>query len=181
MDNALLEQLKFPVGKCPEFKDINSQSLEDWMAEIADFPKKIRALTEDLSEIEKQWVYRPLGWNIAQVVHHCADSHMNSFVRFKWALTEDKPTIKAYFEDRWAELSVSKDLDIADSLDFIEILHHRWVKLLRTLSKSDLQLQFVHPESGQEISLAQNIGVYAWHCRHHLAHLKQALNHKGKF
>jgi hypothetical protein len=181
MDDSFLHQLKFPVGECPKFISIESHHIIEWLAQIEEFPFQIRMLTENLSDKQKQLVYRPNGWNIAQVVHHCADSHMNSFMRFKLALTEDKPTIRPYYEDRWAELEVGKDLDISDSLDFLDVLHYRWLKLIDSLNAKDLDRKFVHPANNEVLTLAENIGVYAWHCQHHLMHVQQALIHKGKF
>ncbi len=111
-----------------------------------------------------------------QVVHHLADSHLNSLVRFKWTLTEDRPTIKAYFEDRWAELAdYAEPLDV--TLDFLDALHRRWVVLLRSLSSQDLEREFVHPDSGP-VKLAVNVGIYAWHGRHHLAHVENLLKRR---
>jgi hypothetical protein len=151
------------------------------MNEIEQFPSKIVTLTDDLSIEKLNWQYRTDGWNIKQVVHHCADSHMNSLIRFKLALTEETPTIKPYEEAKWAELIDGIDNDISYSLQLITAIHYKWILLLRSLNKEQLSKQFVHPESKKVYSLDEVIGLYAWHCNHHLAHIEQALMHKGSF
>jgi hypothetical protein len=125
---------------------------------------------EPLSPAQLDTPYRPGGWRVRQVVHHLADSHLNSFIRFKWALTEDRPAIKAYHEDRWAELPDYVDVPVETSLRLLDALHERWVALLRRLDAADLKREFLHPESGA-VRLDVNIGVYSWHGRHHLAHI----------
>jgi hypothetical protein len=176
-----IEQLKFPIGEfqCPE--NISPEQVEAWIADIAAFPAQIRELTANLSVTEKNWSYRPGGWSIKQVVHHCADSHMNSIIRFKLALTEEQPTIRPYFEDRWANLADDLDDNLEDSLRLLQGLHSKLAKLLRSLSPSDLKRSFVHPEHGKVFFLDENIGVYAWHGKHHLAHIRQALAAKGEY
>ena len=111
-----------------------------------------------------------------QVVHHCADSHMNSFIRFKLALTEETPTIKPYYENLWAELSDTIQAPIQSSIALLEGLHQRWTILIKTLSTDDLNKQFRHPETDSFITLKTNIGIYSWHCMHHLAHIRNAKN-----
>jgi len=106
---------------------------------------------------------------------------MNSFIRFKLALTEDKAVIRPYFEDKWAELSNSLDDDLTDSLLLITALHSKWAKFLKTLNTEDLKVEFIHPEHGTRVSLLENIAFYSWHCKHHLAHIQQALVSKGKY
>jgi hypothetical protein len=146
--------------------------------EIEALPALLRAAVEPLSEGQLDTRYRPGGWTLRQVVHHVADSHANSFVRFKWALTEDEPRIKAYFEDRWAELS-DYDLPIEASLGHLDSLHVRWVHLLRSMSDEDRQRGFLHPESGERVQLDVNAAIYAWHGRHHLAHVTQTVKAHG--
>jgi hypothetical protein len=115
---------------------------------------------------------------VREVVHHLADSHLNSFIRFKWALTEDRPTIKPYWEDRWAMLPDYAMTPASTSLQLLDALHARWVNLLRGLDAAALQREFVHPESGT-IRLDVNIGLYAWHGRHHLAHITRLAEREG--
>ncbi len=181
MKAADLEQLKFPIGpyKIPEF--ITSKTIDGWIQEIEDFPKHIKRLTRDLSDEQLNWKYRPEGWSIKQVVHHCVDSHMNSIIRFKLALTEDNPTIRPYFEDRWARLSVGLENDLNDSLDLLTALHSKLGKLLRSISKDELSRTFQHPEYGTQFRIDETIGNYAWHGKHHTAHIQQALRYKGTF
>lgn len=181
MTNEELTRLKFPIGpfECP--KSIDEATLINWMTSIAQFPYEVRILTDELSQEQKNWKYRPNGWSIKQVVHHCADSHLNSIIRFKLALTEEKPTIRPYFEDRWAELVDSQDDDLFNSIALLTGLHAKWSLLLKNLSPEDLQREFTHPEHGQSFTLAETIGTYAWHCQHHLAHIKQAIAAEGKW
>ena len=183
MNNQLydLESLRFPIGEFQKPDSITQEDLDTWITAIESFPFKIDALTKKLSVNELNWVYRPNGWKIKQVVHHCADSHINSFVRFKLALTEEKPIIKPYEEDRWAELADGVSDNLSASLQIIEGVHARWVLLLRSLGEKELKRQFIHPATNKTLSLNEVIGVYAWHCNHHLAHIEQALFYKGEF
>jgi len=176
-----IDNLKYPAGKFNKPEKIDPAMIQVWVKEIEAFPTILRKLTHDLTTEQLNWRYRPNGWTIKQVVHHCADSHMNSVTRFKLSLTEDSPEIKPFFEDRWAELPDSLDDDISYSLTLLSGLHDRWVKLLRSLTNEDLAREFIHPEYGQRFNLAETIGNYAWHGRHHLAHIEQALKHEGKF
>ena len=162
------EALRYPVGRFLPPATPTGAEVSAWIEEIAAFPAAVARVVVQLGDDVLATPYRPGGWTGRQVIHHLADSHLNSYVRFKWALTEDRPLIKAYFEERWAELSDYQDLSLADSVGFLEILHRRWVLLLRALGPAELCREFVHPSSGP-IRLDQNIGVYAWHGRHHLA------------
>ncbi|MEJ5961514.1 YfiT family bacillithiol transferase [Pedobacter immunditicola] len=171
-----IEKLKYPIGKFQKPEHIDKKQIEDWIMIIEEFPKKLSNEVKNLTEKDFEKQYRPSGWTIKQVVNHCADSHMNSFIRFKLALTEDTPTIKPYFENSWAELSDSKNFPVESSLKILEGLHERWIMLLKNLSDKDLERQFKHPETSELISLKTNIGIYAWHCEHHLAHVKNANN-----
>ncbi|WP_215225568.1 YfiT family bacillithiol transferase [Echinicola shivajiensis] len=181
MDNLELQKLKYPIGTFKLPLTIDEDKINNWITAIADFPEKIKALTKGLTDEEREWPYRPDGWNIREVVHHCADSHINSIIRFKLALTEDSPSIKPYFEDRWAKLADYQDKDISASLMLISALHHRWTLLLKSLDEKDLNKTYYHPEHRKELNLKETIGMYAWHCEHHLAHIKQALAHQGNF
>lgn len=179
--NAEIEKLRYPIGKFEKPEAIMPDLINQWISEIELFPSRMILLTKDLAEVELNWRYRPNGWTIRQVVHHCADSHMNSFIRFKLCLTENIPTIKPYFEDKWAELPDTTEANISESVKIIEGLHSRWTHLLRSLKPEDMKKEFIHPEQGRRISIEENIGIYAWHSNHHLAHIKQAINFKGKF
>jgi hypothetical protein len=182
MENTLdIESLRFPIGKYFNNKNPDKTTLENWIRDIELFPSRLIEITQNLSIVELNWKYRPDGWSIKQVVHHCSDSHMHSLTRFKLALTENKPTIKPYFEEKWAELIDGTDDNIQDSLMLLKALHSKWVKILKTLSADELKLEFVHPEHGAVFNLAETIGNYAWHSNHHLAHVKLAIEYKGKF
>lgn len=182
MENTFnLEKLKFPIGQFQKPETISQNDLDSWINNIESFPSKIKKLTENLSIEELNWIYRPQGWKIKQVVHHCADSHMNSLIRFKLALTEDVPTIKPYEEQLWAELIDGNSNNISSSIQIIEGVHNRWVLLLKSFTEKELKRQFIHPVNKKTSTLAETIGTYAWHGNHHLAHIEQALLHKGQF
>lgn len=170
-----MEHLKYPIGRYKRQLVIKPSHIDNWIATIEEQPTKFKALVEHLSETELNTPYRPEGWTIRQVVHHVVDSHMNSLIRFKWTLTEDNPTIKAYYEDRWARLEDYKQTPVAVSLQLLTSLHQRWVILLKSLTPEQLKRTFVHPESGDTIPLDALIGMYAWHGNHHIAHIELAL------
>jgi len=164
------DTLRFPIGPFEIPQSMSEQQLNQCISEIEIFPNFIRKETAHLSDTQLDTVYRPDGWTIRQVVHHCADSHMNSFTRFKLTLTEDTPIIKPYFEDRWAEL-VDSTLPVEPSLRMIEGIHQKWVAILRSLSVNEVKKGFNHPEHGRIIPLFENVAMYSWHCKHHLAHI----------
>ncbi len=176
-----MQSLKYPVGPYQDPEQISRDKTEEWINDIRRFPQKLAALTINLRNDQLNWPYRPGGWTIQQVVHHCADSHMNSFIRFKLAMTEDGPTIKPYLEHLWANMPDTLNANIRDSLSILEGLHRRWVILLDNLQQEDLQREFVHPEHGKRFTLGESIALYAWHCNHHLAHVEQAIRFKGNF
>ncbi len=169
-----MEQLKYPIGKFKKPDSIDKAMRDVWIASIKDFPDKLADEVFGLDDQTLEKRYRPDGWTIRQVVHHCADSHMNSFIRFKLALTEDNPTIKPYLEHRWADLPDGGNHPIASSLKLLQGLHARWVTLLKSLSDQDFQRTFRHPETNELIALETNTALYAWHCEHHLAHVVNA-------
>ena len=109
------------------------------------------------------------------MVHHCADSHQHSYIRFKWALTEDKPVIKAYYEDKWADLFDNKTAPISLSINYLKALHAKWVYFLKGLSEEELNKTFIHPDGYKPIKLKKNIAIYAWHCNHHFAHINNLI------
>lgn len=166
-----MEHLQYPIGKFVKPQTIDPQMIASAIETIAVFPAKLRAATTQLSDEQLDTPYRPGGWTIRLVVHHCADSHMNSFIRFKLALTEDNPVIKPYHEDRWAELADSKGMEIHYSLQLLDSLHARWVMLLQSLDDAAWKRTFVHPEHGRTSTLEETVLLYAWHCEHHLAHI----------
>ncbi len=168
-----IEKLKYPVGKFEKPATITKNMIDKWICEISAFPKNLLIEVKDLTDEQLDTQYRPGGWTIRQVVHHCADSHMNSLIRLKLTLTEDRPTIKPYYEDLWAELPDSKNLPIQPSLNMLEGIHERWTILLTHLTESQLERTFIHPEHGKTFRINENIGLYAWHCKHHLGHITE--------
>lgn len=174
-----LEQLKYPIGKFKMPADFTSESINSFISDIEDFPLLLRKEVEALNDDQLDTPYRPEGWTIRQVVNHCADSHMNSLSRFKLALTEENPTIKPYFEERWAELADSKTMPVAAALNMIEGLHIRWVVLLKSMNAADFAKTFFHPESKRTWQLNQTLALYAWHCKHHLAHITTLKNSRN--
>jgi hypothetical protein len=179
--NSDLEVLKYPIGKYQTPDIISEEHLSHWIRTIRDFPFVLYQRSVEITDEQLRWSYRPNGWSIRQLIHHCADSHLNSFIRFKWALTEETPTIKAYDEGRWASLTDGIKSPISASLTLLDGLHERWVILLESLTSKQLHQTFIHPESKNEISLMENIGLYAWHCEHHLAHIHFALEFEAKY
>lgn len=175
MTKKELELLKYPIGHfyCPE--TITNNHISNWISILERFPERLKSLVNKLSEEQLDSSYRPGGWSIRQVVHHVADSHHHSYIRFKWALTEKKPIIKYYFEALWAELDDSKHGPIDMSLLHLESVHAKLVYLLKGLSKNDLNRSFIHPEHDEEVTLKKNIGIYAWHCNHHFAHINNLM------
>ncbi|WP_256006728.1 YfiT family bacillithiol transferase [Pedobacter deserti] len=171
----MLDKKRFPIGVFSLPEEVSQRLIEKWIASISDLPSELAAAVEGLSEEQLDTPYRPGGWTVRQVVHHCADSHMNAFCRFKLSLTEDKPSIKPYLEHRWAELEDGRELPVQSSLAIIQGLHLRWTILLKSLSADDLKRSYIHPEHGREITLTEALGMYAWHGAHHLAHIKMTL------
>jgi len=163
------------MGKfdCPN--NISKSHIENWISILEHLPKRLENLVKALSDTQLDTVYRPGGWTIRQVVHHLSDSHHHSYTRFKWTLTEDKPVIKPYYEDRWAELVDSKSAPIEMSLNHLKAIHSKLVYLLKSLSDDDLNKCFIHPETNTEVPLKKNIGIYAWHSNHHYAHIENLL------
>src|SRR5262245_35310053 len=165
-----MSDLRYPIGP---FKLNGTRTDEDVLQainHIGEAPANLRRAVDGLTDEQLNTPYRPGGWTVRQVIHHVPDSHINSYVRFRLALTEEQPTIKPYDEAKWAELPDARSGDIAVSLDLLDAIHLRWVALLRSLSASDLARTFHHPEHGI-VRLDQAIGTYAWHGRHHVAHI----------
>lgn len=169
-----LQQLQYPIGKFQKPETITTEIINQSIKTIASFPEKIYTETYNLSNSQLDTSYRPNGWTIRQVVHHCADSHCNSFIRLKLALTENQPTIKPYLENLWANLQDSVNMPLEPSIQMLSGIHHRWSTLLHNLTQTDLQRTFIHPEHGQITTIQEHILQYAWHCNHHLAHITQA-------
>ncbi len=175
--NPSTPDLRYPIGRFSAPDPVTRIQVDTWVDDMAALPADLLRIVSDLSDSQLDTPYRPDGWTVRQVVHHLSDSHMNSVIRFKWALTENRPVIKAYDEKEWAELPDCRK-PIAPSLDLLDALHRRWVSLLRSLSWAQLQREFVHPESGPS-TLAVTVGDYAWHGRHHLAHIERLMERQG--
>jgi uncharacterized damage-inducible protein DinB len=167
-----MDDLRFPVGKFRYDGPFTEQDKTSLLKQISEAPAQLRSAVQGLSESQLETPYRPDGWTVRQVVHHVPDSHLNSYVRFKLALTEDEPTIKPYAEDRWANLADTKATPLEVSLTLLDALHDRWVRLLRSLTAEDWKRKLRHPERGT-MTLEENLALYAWHGRHHVAHITE--------
>jgi uncharacterized damage-inducible protein DinB len=165
----VMADLQYPIGRFTFPDAATAEQRQTWIREIARAPRELRAAVAGLSEEQLDTPYRPGGWTVRQVAHHVPDSHMNAFIRFKLALTEDQPTIKPYDETRWATLADAA-LPVEPSLDLLEALHVRWVRLLESMNDRNFRRTFLHPESGV-LRLDQWLAQYAWHGRHHVAHI----------
>ena len=165
------EDLSYPIGKFKPI-EVTAELREQFIQTISELPKQLRDACSGLSEEQLETQYRPEGWTVKQVVHHVADSHANSLIRFKLALTEDTPQIKPYMEDKWAELADSKHAPAELSLNQIDSIHARWVLVLNAMSSDDFDRNLFHPEHGK-VSLNYMLSLYAWHCQHHLAHITE--------
>ena len=170
-----LEQLRYPVGRFERLKSpLDRAGRAAHIEQLELLPQTFRALTAGRTDAELETPYRPGGWTVRQVIHHVPDSHMNAYVRMKLAATEDAPAIRTYEEALWAELPEAKSAPIAMSLDLLDALHRRWVAFLRALPEAAFARTFVHPEWGP-VPIGRSIAMYEWHCRHHAAHIRQAL------
>ena len=169
-----MSDLRYPVGKFQwtpaESEEQAAKARETWIETIAALPVQLRNAVHDLQPEQLDTPYRPEGWTVRQVVHHVPDSHLNAYIRFKLALTEEQPPIKPYDEAEWAKLPDSKITPIGTSLQLLGALHARWVDLLRAMQPSDFGRTLYHPEHGV-ITLNRILALYAWHSRHHLAHI----------
>lgn len=174
-----MDELRYPIGLFTYEGEISREQLQAWMADIESTPSRLREAVAGLSDEQLDTPYRPEGWTLRQVVHHVADSHMNSYTRFKLALTEEEPTIRPYYEDRWAELSDGKSAPIELSLTLLDALHSRWMIVLHAMQHEQFARAFVHPESGKTIRLDWNVGNYAWHGNHHIAHITSLRARRG--
>lgn len=169
--------LRYPIGKFQRPEQVTSDERERLIQEIEAAPKALRSAVAGLTDSQLDTPYRPSGWTVRQVVHHVPDSHVNSFIRFKLALTETEPTIKPYEEQLWAELADAR-MPVEVSLTLLDAVHHRWVYLLKSMSEGDFARTFVHPAIGK-MRLDQNLALYAWHGRHHTAHITSLCDRMG--
>jgi hypothetical protein len=173
-----LEKLQYPIGRADWNIESPAPNRGDWLETIAATPAEVRRAVSGLNDEQLDTPYRPNGWTARQVVHHYADDHMNSYMRFKLALTEDEPVIKPYSEPLWAELPDARTGPVEPSLQLLEALHVRWVAAWRALPDSDWLRTFHHPRRGP-VSLEQLAAVYAWHGRHHVAQVRALRERNG--
>src|SRR4051812_9698139 len=167
-----MSDLRFPLGKFSFQGTLTDSQQSAYLEDIARTPVQMRAAVQGLTEAQLNTPYRPEGWTVRQVVHHVPDSHMNAYVRFKLALTEDEPTIKPYAEDLWSRLGDVQATPVEVSLTLLDSLHDRWMRLLRSITPAEWKRTFRHPELGA-MSLEKTLALYAWHGRHHVAHITE--------
>ena len=179
MEKTKLEELRYPIGKYEVPSTISEDQVLEWIRILEHYPSKLELLVKELSTTHLETPYRTDGWTVRQVIHHVADSHHHSYIRFKWALTEENPVIKPYLEKKWAELFDSRTAPIELSLKHLSAVHAKLVYLLKGLSSSDLKRGFVHPESQESTTIVENIGRYVWHGNHHYNHIKNLLKSEG--
>jgi len=170
--------LRYPVGEFRFPESVGAQELAGFVDQIAEAPTHMRAAVAGLNDAQLDTPYRPGGWTVRQLAHHVPDSHINSYTRFRLALTEDEPVIKPYDEKRWTELADVQTVPVEVSLALLENLHARWVPLMRSLSDTEWKRSFRHPEIGV-LRLEQNAALYAWHGRHHVAHVTRLRERMG--
>ncbi len=174
-----MADLRYPVGEFnPQEVRRSDEQRRHYSDQLALTPVRLREAVRGLTEEQLDTAYRPGGWTVRQVVHHLPDSHMNAYVRVKLALTESRPTIKPYEQQLWAELPDTARAPIAISLNLFDALHERWVILWRSLEPAQFSRKLFHPEAG-EMDLDQLLGLYAWHSRHHLAHITSLRQRMG--
>lgn len=179
MNTVAAEQLSYPIGKFKFTEGAGEKEIQSWISDIEQLPVQLANAVKGLNEEQLNTPYRDGGWTVRQVVHHVADSHMNAYIRFKLALTEDKPTIKPYLEKLWAEIEDSTKLPVELSLSLIGPLHERMVYVLKTIKGNQFDRIVFHPESKREMSVKFLIALYAWHGRHHVAHITELRKRKN--
>lgn len=166
-----MNTLSYPIGPFEMPDQVTTEDIQQYIQQITDLPAQLKAVVKDLDNEQLNMPYRPEGWTVRQVIHHVPDSHMNGYIRFQWTLTEDTPTIKAYNEGAWAALEYQNQVPPEVSLGILEMIHARWVYLLRSLNEEDWQKKFIHPEDNNNYTLKDALALYAWHGKHHLAHI----------
>jgi hypothetical protein len=166
------EKLRYPVGKFIAPSEFSQKDIDKWIYEIQELPSQCQNELSDFTEVMLNESYRPHGWTARQVIHHIVDSHMNAYIRFKLALTEDLPAIRPYKEDRWAELSDSRNSPPEISLSLLHALHRRWIIVIKNMKTDEFDRKYFHPESKKEFTLKTALALYAWHSRHHLEHIR---------
>jgi hypothetical protein len=177
-----MSDLRYPIGKfnwvAPDNEEQSAKDRLSYIDIISRAPANMRAAVKDLGPAQLDTPYRPEGWTVRQVVHHVPESHMNAYIRFKLAMTEDQPQIKPYNEAEWAKLPDNQVTPIETSLQLLAALHSRWVDTLRSMQPSDFGRKLYHPEHGV-LPLDQMLAMYAWHCDHHVAHITSLRERMG--
>jgi len=173
-----MNDARYPIGPFALKTDTTQADRDRWIAVLAEAPDNLRAALAGLAQEQLSAPYREGGWTVRQLVHHLPDSHLNSYIRFKWALTENAPVIKPYFEARWAELPDTQETPLTVSLDLLTALHGRWVVLLRAISDQDFARSFTHPDTGAQ-TLHESLAYYAWHTQHHTTQITALRQRNG--
>jgi hypothetical protein len=177
-NEAELDQLCYPIGH-PEYPDaISNEQIRRWIASLENLPADLRKITEDLNDARLDTPYRPNGWTVRQVVHHLADSHMHSYIRFRRAVTEENPLVTAYDQKKWAELPDARNAPVELSLRLLGALHARWAALLKELTPDQWNRTYNHSELGP-VSLERALVLYEWHGRHHLSQIAKLRDRMG--
>lgn len=176
-----LEQLKYPIGKFTKLAVISNDLLQTWIAEIDGFSGKLKTITKNISVEQLNCTYRHGGWTVKQVIHHCADSHMTAYIRFKLAATQILPVINPYDEAQWATFIDANDNNIEASISIIKGVHKRWVLFLKSATAFDFKKEYYHPANNENVSIETDTCLYAWHCNHHLAHIEKAIAMEQNF
>ena len=169
---------RYPIGKY-EPKAFSNELKEQWLLDIKFLPEELELAVNNLDEFQLNTPYREGGWQVKQLIHHMADSHMNAYIRFKLGLTEDKPTIKPYDEKLWANTADNETVPVNVSLTLLHALHQRWYATIKDLTEDQFERTVVHPEHGRVMSLWFLLGLYAWHGKHHVAHILSLRENKG--
>lgn len=170
-----MEHLQYPIGKFKNSKIHSSELIKEYISELRQLPENIKTLTQKLSEDELKKTYREGSWTIKQLVHHLGESHLNCYIRIKLALTEDNPTIKPYIEDLWVKTVENSKLNPDVSVQLLKSIHAKIVSLAESLSENDLERTYFHPQYQRSSRISDVLSLYSWHGRHHLAHIRLAL------
>ena len=174
-----LEKYRYPIGRFDANQELTESNFSAWTEVIENFPLQIERVVANFSEEQLNTPYRPGGWTVAQLVNHVADSHLNSYIRFKWTMTEDTPAIKAYDQREWAKLADAKSTDLSASFLILRGVHARWTTLLRSLNPDDFNKELSHPDWERNLTLGLMLSLYAWHCEHHLSHITKLIEREG--
>lgn len=173
------EPKRFPIGQFDEPEEISDTQLDEYIKTIKNFPAKLKDLIENFTDEQLDMPYREKGWTVRQLINHLADSHANSFIRFKLALTEDNPIIKPYHEAKWAELQDSTSISIKPAMRMLKGIHQRWYHLLKSLTNRQFERTFHHPKQNKDYNLRICLAHYVWHCNHHFAHIENLKKEQG--